>query len=336
MTQSKINLYIFVIILLIGIYIYSIKPTIIEELNFNLNYMNDSYKRTGVVFDKMNKTLVKNGITYSYKNGINVRNSLCNNKVHAVKKLKQQFIPVATNYIWNNKISTAYNIYGIEKVISYPMVVKPTVGQQGYGVTVGIKNRKHLINCINEILESGKKPLIESHIQGDEYRIMIFKGEIVGITKRSKPKIIGNGISTIDSLITEFNDTRSSFKCHNVDYNLIQDQDYTRNDVLKKGQPIFISNVANLSNGGGIEDINISTVHPDNLTMFKKATKVCGLKLTGIDYITPSITTPYYSIPGKSAILELNSSPGMSVHYLAKSKKNRNGFIDNFISRFFY
>ena len=57
------------------------------------------------------------------------------------------------------------------------------------------------------------------------------------------------------------------------------------------------------------------------------------LVITGIDYITPSISIPYNKC--NSGILELNPSPGIDVHYYAQKPWNRRQFIDGFVKNLF-
>ena len=56
------------------------------------------------------------------------------------------------------------------------------------------------------------------------------------------------------------------------------------------------------------------------------------LKLTGI-LITPSLLLPYYNA-GKCGILEMNTGPGLGVHYYAQGNK-KDKFIDDFVKKLF-
>ena len=334
MVQNTVIFFIFIAVLILY---YCLSRKNREGLALGLPYMEDSYERLGVSRDKENKIMYLGERTFDYSAGFNDRKAAdrANSKVKSTSLLRKNSIPVADSFVWKNEYPIAYNVDQVERSLGYPIVVKPTYGQKGYGVTAGITNSKELIDAVEPLLDEGKNILVDKHLYGDEYRIMVYDGDIVGVTKRSKPKIIGDGKNTVNRLIQLFNDGQGkSFKCHNVNKKLIKEQGFELNDIPNQDLEIIISNVANMSNGGGIEDVDLSEIHPDNIIMFKKAAQVCQLKLTGMDFITPSLLIPYHKMPGECGILEMNTGPGMGVHYHAKGDK-QHAFIDGFIRRLF-
>ena len=320
-----------IMIFIIGFLIYIAYP-LREGMRFSKGYIADSYDRNHIIHDPEKYTLTKNGITLNYNKNFNsnMKSNIANNKEHMVLKLKNNSVPVAGNYIWKDDLGFEENIISAEK-IGYPLVVKPIIGEKGYHVTVGIKNINDLKSAVQKI---NGRVLIENQLEGEEYRVLVYNNKVIAITKRIKPYITGNGNDTVKTLINNFNAKKNDdFKCHNININLIKEQGYSLNDVVDNNRKVIISNVANMSNGGDIEDVNIKNVHPDNINMFKKARQLSGLKLTGLDFISPSLSLPYYLMHGKCGILELNSLPGMEVHY--NTKKNKDHFIDNFVNDLF-
>ena len=320
-----------IMIFIIGFLIYIAFP-LREGMRFSTGYIADSYKRNNIAHDPEKHTISKNGVTLNYDKNFNsnVNPDVVNNKEYMVLKLKNNSVPVANNYIWKDSLSFQENILSAEK-IGYPLVVKPIFGEKGYNITVGIKDINSLTEAIKKI---NGRVLIENQLEGNEYRVLVYNNKVVAITKRIRPSVIGNGTDTINTLIYNFNAKKEDeFKCHNINNNLIKQQGYSLNDVPGKNKKIFISNVANMSNGGEIEDIDIKNVHPDNINMFKKARQLSGLTLTGLDFITPSLSIPYYLMYGKCGVLELNPLPGMEVHY--NIKKDKDQFLDNFVNDLF-
>ena len=56
---------------------------------------------------------------------------------------------------------------------------------------------------------------------------MVYDGEIIGVTKRSKPKVVGDGKHNVKSLIRLFNEGQSkSLKGHNKDEHLKNKQGF--------------------------------------------------------------------------------------------------------------
>lgn len=308
-----------------------------EGLALGLSYFQDSYERLGVIRDKDNKMMYYKDRCFDYSKGFNDRKAAneANSKVKSTSLLRSNSIPVADTYVWSNKLSFEENVEKVSINLRYPVVVKPVYGQKGYGVTADISNAKELASAVQTLLDQGKSVLVDKHLNGHEYRVMVYHGKIIGVTKRSKPQIIGDGKHSVKNLIRLFNEGQSnSYKCHNVNEHLINEQGFSMNDVPLNGEMIIISNVANMSNGGGIDNVDLVEIHPDNLAMFKRAAQVCDLKLTGIDFITPSLLLPYHKMQGECGILEMNSGPGMGIHYYAQGDK-KDSFIDDFVKRLF-
>ena len=59
--------------------------------------------------------------------------------------------------------------------------------------------------------------------------------------------------------------------------------------------------------GTDYEFINIDDVHPMNIELFLKINKAFKLNMSGIDFITDSLSTPYYLSDGN--VLEVNWKP---------------------------
>ena len=305
---------------------------------FNRNVVRDALNRSNVYQDYNKGTIEKNGITLNYGNWFLRPGEVVDydvDKYVVSNLLEKNNIPVAKNYLWNEKITDNENIIYLQQNIRYPVVVKPTAGMEGKGITVGVNNHSDLLKAINKAKESYDcSVIIEQQLNGDEYRITVYNNKIMGVSKRNKPEIKCDGINDINTQIATFNQTkRDEYRCTNIDKNLIRSQGYNLTDIPEKDKVIIISNVANLSNGGSVEDVSIQTIHPDNIEMFKRARQISGLKITGIDFMTPNISLPYHLLENSCGILELNSDPGINIHYYAQ--KDGKGFMDRFVNNLF-
>lgn len=335
MTTNNTILFIVLMCLIIMYLGYAYRSR--EGLALGLPYMQDSYERLGVVRDKNNKIMYYRDRCFDYSKGFNSRKAArtANSKVKSTSLLRNNSIPVADSYLWSNELPLADNVQQVILRLGFPVVVKPVYGEKGYGVTAGVSSTQELISAVKPLVDEGRSVLVDKYLNGREYRIMVYDGAIVGVTKRSKPEIIGDGKHNVKRLIQLFNEGKGkSFKCHNVNERLIKEQGLIMSDVPSSGQKVVISNVANMSNGGGVDNVDLIEIHPDNLAMFKMAAQVCDLKLTGIDFITPSLLIPYHKMQGECGILEMNTGPGMGVHYHAHGEKKYD-FIDGFIKRLF-
>jgi cyanophycin synthetase len=85
----------------------------------------------------------------------------------------------------------------------------------------------------------------------------------------------------------------------------------TRESVLPAGETQPLRATANLSTGGTAAD-RTDVIHPDNAEIARRAARVVGLDVAGIDIVTPDISRPLREVGG--AVLEVNAAPGFRMH----------------------
>jgi cyanophycin synthetase len=77
----------------------------------------------------------------------------------------------------------------------------------------------------------------------------------------------------------------------------------------------------NMATGGETRRLDVRRdVHPDNLKLFVDATRELGLRLAGIDFITPDMSRSHKDI--RCAINEINRAPMLDAHYFADFAQN--------------
>lgn len=215
------------------------------------------------------------------------------------------------------------------RVVPSPWVVKPSKGHGGNGVTVGINAVKQIQEAIIFAKKYFKKIIIEEYIQGENYRVIVYKDSILDVIKRIPANVTGDGKSTIQELIDLKNKKRKALqlqaiKIDNELHKEISSQSISLSSILEKGKKIFLRKNSNMSTGGETTRIGIETVDIDNIQLFKKVTNLFDLSLAGIDVIIPDITKSYKK--QKAIINEVNKAPGLRAHYLADMKE------DNFVA----
>jgi len=157
-----------------------------EGINFSKDYFLDKYEKDGITIDKLNFILEKDGKKFNYKkiNNYNKKYKYVNDKFKLKEIYKRNSIPVPNYYKWDPTTSSEENIININKNIIFPLVVKPIIGEKGYGVKTDITNNDELINHVSELLSSNNDVLIEQQVTGKEYRIMVLNDVIIGITQK--------------------------------------------------------------------------------------------------------------------------------------------------------
>jgi hypothetical protein len=97
---------------------------------------------------------------------------------------------------------------------------------------------------------------------------------------------------------------------------LISAKGYSTNSILPNGEVLILKDTANLSTGGTAEDVT-DFVHPANIAMAERISRIIDLDICGIDIMTTDISKPLKETGG--AVLEVNAGPGFRMH-LAPAK----------------
>src|SRR6218665_967290 len=209
----------------------------------------------------------------------------------------------------------------IGEQLGYPLVTKPFNGNHGRNVTCGITNYEELLIGFHTAAEISKSVIVEKEIKGYDYRLLVVGNKFIAASLRQPAFVIGDGISTISQLVEQENLNPLRGSGHENILTKISLDAFTEahlkkqglhlNSVPEEGQQIFLRGTANLSTGGVAEDVT-ELVHPSNILMAEKVSKVIGLDICGIDVICSDITQPLKENGG--AIIEVNAAPGLRMH----------------------
>lgn len=221
----------------------------------------------------------------------------------------------------------------IDKIkFSGPWVIKPVARKGGQGVLVNIKERNELKKCAADLLKTYPSLIVEKHIKGDDYRLLILGDRLLGAVKRIPPAVKGDGRHNIEQLIEFANQNErgrganldaSFLKPLKIDYETekcLEQQSLKIDSVPQPNQIVFIRQNANFTTGGGVEDIT-DIVHPENIKTAVKAVKALGLKIGGVDIVSQDISQPIGQTNGK--IIEVNSAPSLWLHHHPNFGKGR-------------
>ncbi|WP_104734810.1 cyanophycin synthetase [Hanstruepera ponticola] len=217
--------------------------------------------------------------------------------------------------------------------VGFPLVIKPIDGNHGRGITVNIQNYDEALEAFHQAKESSRSGaiIVEKFITGEDYRVLVINNKMVAAAKRTPAHVIGDGKSTVQELIDEVNkDPRRGYGHENVltqitvnelTKTIIKDAGYTLESVIAEGERLILKDTANLSTGGTAEDVT-DIVHPANVSMAERISKIIDLDICGIDIMTTDISKPLSETGG--AVLEVNAGPGFRMHLAPTSGLPRN------------
>ncbi|MGB5203815.1 cyanophycin synthetase [Eudoraea sp.] len=217
------------------------------------------------------------------------------------------------------------------RYVGYPLVIKPIDGNHGRGITVDINNYEDALEAFNIAKEVSRRVIVEKYITGEDYRLLVINNNFVAAAKRTPAHVVGDGKSTIEELVEDVNkDPRRGYghekvltaiTINDLTKTIIADAGYTVGSVLKEGERLILKDTANLSTGGTAEDVT-DIVHPANVSMAERISKIIDLDICGIDVMTSDISQPLSDTGG--AVLEVNAGPGFRMHLAPTSGLPRN------------
>jgi cyanophycin synthetase len=205
--------------------------------------------------------------------------------------------------------------------ISFPVVVKPEVGNHGRGILININDYKELKIAFDIAKKIYAYVLVEKFIRGKDYRILAVDGVFTAAAYREPPCVVGDGKSTIQELVNIVNaDPLRGFGHENLltqividemTLRILKSEGFTLSDILPSGKKLFLKTTANLSQGGTATDVT-DIVHPEIRLMAERTARIIGMDVIGIDFICEDISKP---INGQSCgIIEVNAEPGLRMH----------------------
>ena len=249
------------------------------------------------------------------------------NKELTKKMLDMASIPVASGSICVNEDDLAETI----KKIGYPIVLKPLDGNHGKGASINVTNWEDAVSGLAFAKEYSKRIIVEKFITGFDYRILVIDNKLVAAAKRVPAHVVGDGTATIQELITTTNlDPRRGYGHENVLTQIDVDRDtedlleklgYTLATIPKIDEIVFLKSTANLSTGGTSVDVT-DMMHPENIFLAERISRVIGLDVCGVDIMAENLTQPLKENGG--VILEVNAAPGFRMHLAPSEGLPRN------------
>lgn len=251
---------------------------------------------------------------------------IAQDKLLTKELLSLHCIPVARGMKVRNKTDV---LLGAQD-IGYPVVLKPQFGNQGKGVIANINDEIELSNAYDLLIQDYKELIIEKHIRGRDYRVCLVYGDIVAVSERIPPYIIGDGVSSIEQLIGILNeDIRrgeghekelTKLKIDNTLITYLQQRNFSLESCLPKEEKLNLKDNANLSTGGFAID-HTDLICKETIELCKRAANAIGLDICGIDLLCQDISQP---LSNGGAIIEINAAPGIRMHHNPYSGTKRN------------
>jgi GNAT-family acetyltransferase (TIGR03103 family) len=194
------------------------------------------------------------------------------------------------------------------------VVVKPVRGEQGRGITVGVRDDAGLDSAVALALQFCPDVLVEELVPGEDLRVLVIDRQVAAAAVRRPAEVVGDGRNPVAELVRATSRRReratggeSRIPLDDTTVAVVADAGYALEDVPPHGERIRVRRTANLHTGGTIVDVT-ARLHPAVADAAVRAATALGIPVTGLDFLVPDIDGPDY------VFIEANERPGLANH----------------------
>ena len=229
--------------------------------------------------------------------------------------LKAVGVPVP----YGQAVKSAEEAWQAAQDIGLPVVIKPSDGNHGRGVTLDLKLRDDVLAAFEVAQRHGSEVLVERYITGNEHRLLVVGGQVVAAARGEVASVIGDGVHNVVELTDRqinSDPRRGLTENHPLNrLNVPEDGvillDLQRQGLTPESVPAAGRHVLIQRNGNVAIDCT-PEVHPEVAHAVSLAARTVGLDIAGVDLVTEDISKPLSETGG--AIVEVNAGPGLLMH----------------------
>jgi GNAT-family acetyltransferase (TIGR03103 family) len=194
------------------------------------------------------------------------------------------------------------------------VVVKPARGEQGKGVSVGLRSWDDTERAIAGARKICNEVIVEEYVEGVDLRLIVIDFRVVAGAIRKPAAVIANGKATVRELIEHQSRRRgaatggeSQIPIDDETERCLAEAGFSLDEVPPADAYIVVRKTANLHTGGTIHDVT-GMLHPQLVDAAIRAARAIDIPVTGIDFIVKAPTEPEYWF------IEANERPGLANH----------------------
>ena len=235
----------------------------------------------------------------------------------AIRVLRDAGVDVPRSF----RTSSADEALAFQRELAAPIVVKPNEGSLGRGVAVDLSSADAIAAAVQSAREYGDELLIQAHVPGETYRLLVIDYRFVAAALLSPPEVIGDGVKTVRELIAELNaqpergegdkSVLTRLAPEEVAEWIRRGLGLTLDTVPGCGASVPLQISKSLRLGAASRDVT-DQVHPINRMLAERASRAMGLNVAGIDVVAPSLGEPL-SVNG-GAVIGVSAAPDFRPH----------------------
>ncbi len=244
----------------------------------------------------------------------NLGHDIAGDKSRTSSILASLGLPVPLQYEAENADSAAL----AAQRVGYPVVLKPRDGSRGRGVAVNLRSIEEVRSAYAEASTYMTTVVVESYIEGDDYRLLVVGDKCVAAVRRIPATVIADGKHSISELVKQTNQSqrRDGLYLYPIRFDAevlrtLDSQGLNPDAIPAEATFVRLRGPANQSLGGTTVDVT-DLVHPDNCMAAVLAARACLLDFAGVDFVTTDISRSWRE--GFGGIVEVNAGPGVDLH----------------------
>ncbi|HHW38756.1 MAG TPA: bifunctional glutamate--cysteine ligase GshA/glutathione synthetase GshB [Bacillales bacterium] len=251
------------------------------------------------------------------------------NKIVTKKVLGRHGVRVPKGNAYNH-LKEALNDFEVYQ--GKPIVIKPKSTNFGLGITIFTTDysKDDYYRAFEMAFEHDQTVLLEEFLTGKEYRFLVMGDEVVGVLHRVPANVAGDGIQTIEQLVTEKNKDPLRSRGYKTPLEFIQlgeveemflkNQKKNRTYIPTQGEIVYLRENSNISTGG--DSIDFTDEIPESYKKIAiRSAKAAGAVFCGVDMVIDNINEEAKST--NYGIIEINFNPAIHIHCYPYKGKNR-------------
>ncbi len=228
-------------------------------------------------------------------------------------------VPTGRSFPRDGRRSRARDIaraYEYARKLRLPVLVKPNDSSSDQQVAV-VYTRAQFDAAARAVYAASDKLLVQRVAAGRDCSIVVLDGEILMASEKTRPYVIGDGRSTIRTLINK-GQRRNNAAGHPTHLR-VDDVRVARHlrhagrslaTVPGANERVELLPCGNLGVGGDVRVVT-DVLHPALRALAVRAVGVMGLRIASVDLV---LSAPSDALPRRCTVLEVNAAPGLDTH----------------------
>lgn len=243
---------------------------------------------------------------------------ITDNKYKTTGILSEYGVPVPNRLITKN-VEEAIEFFNQQKAA---IVIKPALGgYQGKRVSVNLQTEATISHAFAWAKEFDDEVIVQQFIHGNTYRILTIDYKFAAAVHLQAAVIKGDGTHTINQLIEKINaepvrEVGDKGKLSKViidedTLKILELKGFTTETILPPTKTITLKNTGNMKLGASSTDVT-DFIHPYNIFICERISKILNIDVAGIDIISPDISKPITE--NNACVIEVNAAPDFRMH----------------------